>query len=252
MRLQLRHALVALTLTLTALPATTGTTAYAAPAGVAAAEQAKAAPKASSPQLSKQCAATLRSPRKPVRSSVFAACTVTSMKTGRTVVVRTAMSDGSVGVGPYRFTATTDASVKANDGSRQVALGKGFWVKPKGGTWVKAKATGSRAQRDAHLAGQLWRGLASAAAFKRYLGSSTEPWRPTGRTKKINGVKAHQYSGMPRIDGLDFAEYHVWIDRHHRPIRVAYRATAFGTELSMKQDYSKWGSKVSIKAPTTR
>lgn len=214
-------------------------------------EQARvsAAAKAKKP-LSKKCRKRLTKPRRKVTGKTFATCVLKAQKAARTVVIRTAYDDGSVAKGPYRFGATTDASVTANDGTDLVALGKNFWQKVPGRGWVKGEQNSSDPDRQlVWIAGQLWRQSSSPASYRKVLASS-KSWKPTGKVKKINGVRARQYSGNPRIRGVVVDDYTVWLDSGYRPVRVTSVTTAFGFSTTMKQDFTRWGKKVVIAAPT--
>jgi len=211
--------------------------------------QAAAASAAAAVKPSKSCRARLLEPRRPIAPKTFAACTVSAMKAGRTVHVRTAYDNGTRSKGPYRFGKTTDASVTAQDGAKHVAIGKDFWMKPAGERWSKGRRNGDAAEQLAYGTGVLWRASSSAKAQKKALASSSVKWTWTGVEKKVNGVRARQYAGNPTNAGMEFSEYHVWLDNRYRPVRVTSTGTAFGVTLKMKQDYTKWGRKVSIKKP---
>lgn len=200
----------------------------------------------------KSCASRTVNPRKPIAPKTFAKCAVTAMKKSRTVRIRTAYDDGSWASGPYRFGKGTDASVNSNTGLRHVALGKDFWMKNPGEGWVKGRKNGDADEQLAYGTGQLWRANSSAAVYTQALRSSTTKWKWTGVERKINGVKARRYTGTPRIKGMKFSEYSVWLDKQYRPIRVTSTGTAFGYTISMKQDFTKWGKKVSITPPRVR
>lgn len=220
-----------------------------AQAAGAAPGAAPAAAAAAVAKPSKACASRLVNPRKAIAPKVFATCAVTAMKAGRTAQVRTAYDDGTWSKGPYRFGKTTDASVVAQNGARHVSLGKDFWMKPAGEPWAKGKRNGDADEQLAYGTGVLWRATSSPAAQKRALASSNVKWTWTGVERKVNGVRARQYSGNPTNTGMDFSEYRVWLDRQYRPVRVTSTGTAFGHTVKMKQDYSKWGRKVSITKP---
>ncbi|MFC6152981.1 hypothetical protein [Nocardioides yefusunii] len=198
------------------------------------------------------CSSRTVNPRKAIAPKTFAKCTVAAMKKSKTVVIRTTQSGGPTGKGPYRFGKTTDASVSSSDGSKQVALGKNFWMKPAGEGWSKGKKNGNADEQLAHFTGVLWRANASAASYKRALGSSTVKWKWTGVEKKINGVKAREYAGKPVFEGVKVSAYTVWLDTQYRPIRVASTVTGFGVTVKSKQDFTKWGKKVTIKAPKVK
>ena len=215
----------------------------------AAPGEAPAASAAAVAKPSKSCRARLLNPRRPIAPKVFATCTVSAMKAGRTAQVRTAYDDGAWSKGPYRFGNTSDASVVAHDGAKHVAIGKDFWMKPAGERWSKGKRNGDAGEQLAYGTGVLWRATSSPTAQKKALASSDVKWTWTGVAKKVNGVKARQYAGNPTNAGMAFSEYHVWLDSQYRPVRVTSTGTAYGITVTMKQDYTKWGKTVSIKKP---
>ena len=169
------------------------------------------------------------------------------MKKGRTVRL-SSRRDGKTSTGHFRFGTYTEASVKAAEGS-VVSLGKDFYMKHPDVGWVKGKKNGNGHEQVTYGAGQLWKYTSSAAYYKRVLKSSTTKWTWTGIERKINGVKAKQYKGTPKFDAADFSEYHVWLDAQYRPIRITSTATAYGMSVTTRDDFSKWGKKITIKAP---
>lgn len=223
-----------------------------ATASAPSAERSVSAEAVSAAAKSKACSSRLVNPRKPVAPKTFAKCAVAGMKKGRTVRVRTAYDDGTWSKGPYRFGKTTDASVTHQDGARHVALGKDFWMKPAGEGWSKGKKNGNAAEQLAYGTGVLWRATSSPAAYRRMLASSSEDWTWTGVQRKVNGVKARRYTGLPTATDMEFTEYSVWLDRNDRPIRITSTGTAYGFTITMTQDFRKWGKKVSIKAPKVK
>lgn len=218
----------------------------AAPRSSASGEtvQAMAAAKESA-----KCKARLKSVKKKVKGSTFASCILAAQKRAGTAVVRTAYDDGSWGKGPYRFRkSATDASVTQHDGGGIVALGKNFWLKQPGGNWVKASATSSDPDATmAHMAGALWRSAATDATYRKLIGSTT--WKPTGKVKRFKGVKARQYTGKPKHPSGTITHYSIWLDSSYRPARVNSTVEVLGERSKMTQDFTRWGKKVSIKAP---
>lgn len=198
---------------------------------------------------STKCKARLKSVKKKVKGSTFASCILAAQKRAGTAVVRTAYDDGTWGQGPYRFRKSgTDASVTQHDGGRLVALGKNFWLKQPGGGWVKASATSADPDAStAHLAATLWRATASDASYRKLFASTT--WKPSGKVKKFKGVKARQYTGEPQHPSAKFESYSVWLDSSYRPARVTSTMVVMGQRSKMTQGYTRWGKKVSIKAP---
>lgn len=220
-----------------------------APGEHVATTKVKAKPKAS--KQSKACAARVKKKAKKVASKKFAKCTIQATLRGRTVRITTAYDDGRRGTGPYRFGKTTDASVKANDGTDLVALGKDFYVKGPDAGWIKGDANGNAAEQMAHATGVLWRAMARPAFYRKVLASSSDGWKRVGKASKVNGVKAIRYDGRPTVMGVEVDSYRIWVDRQDRAIKIISKSTAYGTTVSMTQNWRKWGKKVSIKAPVS-
>ncbi len=222
--------------------------AVAAPGTAADATAAKAAAKPAKP--SKKCKVRQSKPRKTVASKRFARCTVKAMTKGRTVQLRSRYDDGSWNKGPARFTKkTTDASVTYSNGDRLVVIGTDAWLKEAGKPWVKGKKNGTEDEQVTWLVRQLWLATASPSAYRGYLRSSRTGWTWTGRSKKINGVRAKEYVGEPKILGYRPDHYAVWVDKWDRPVRVDSTTTIGGITSSGRQTFSRWSKKVTIKAP---
>ncbi|WP_262849675.1 hypothetical protein [Mumia quercus] len=221
-----------------------GATAPAAPAGHAAAKVAKPA------TPSKKCKARHKKPRKAVGSKRFARCAVAAMRKGTTVQVRGTFDDGRWNKGPARFRkAGTDASVVYSEGAKLVVIGTNVWHKEAGKPWVKGKKGGTADEQLAWMVGQVWLASSSLKAYRGYLRSSNNGWTWTGRTRKLNGVRAKEYVGNPKLMGHRPDRYAVWLDKWDRPVRVDSRLTIGGITSTARQDFSKWGKKVTIKAP---
>lgn len=198
--------------------------------------------------VSTSCGDRTTNPRREIPGALFGRCVVKGMKAGRTVKVTT-NHDGEISKGPMRFTKVTDASVTYADSSRVVVLGDNGWWKEAGRGWVKAKARGTQRERQAYLIFVLWRANSSAKAYRSMLASSTTPWEWTGKERKVNGVRAKEYTGTPEYAETTFSTYRVWLDAKYRPVRLVTVGTAHGITVSTKQDFRKWGKKVSITAP---
>lgn len=207
----------------------------------------KAKPKKN--KQSKACAARVKKRTKKVAAKKFAKCTIQGMKRGRTVRITTSYDDGRRGTGPYRFGKTTDASVKANDGTAQIALGKDFYLKSPDTGWVKGKANGTPEEQMAHTTGVLWRAMSRPAHYRKVLASSKGGWKRVGNARKVNGVKAIRYDGKPSVLGVEVDSYRIWLDKQDRAIKIVSKSTAYGETVTMTQDWRKWGKKVSITAP---
>lgn len=220
--------------------------AQAAPVATAPGESVQAHAAAKAP---KKCRARLASVKKKVKGSTFASCILKAQKRAGTAVVRTAYDDGTSAKGPYRFRSrTTDASITQNDGGRLVVIGKSTWVKQPGDAWVKSSATSSDPRaRSAYVAGVLWRATANDKQYKKLMRSTN--WKPTGKVKRIKGVKTRQYTGTPKHPDGKYLSYAVWLDSSYRPARVTSTMEVMGYRTKMTQNYTRWGKKVSIKAP---
>lgn len=201
-------------------------------------------------QPSKKCRKRLQKVRKVVPAKRFANCVVKAMAKGSTARLSSTSSTGSSNAGVARFAKkSTDASVSYSDGAKLVVLGGKAWHKLPGRPWARARTNGTADEQLAHNIQQLWVGLSSAAAYKSYLRSSSTGWEPTGRHRKVNGVKAREYTGTVNLGGVPFDEYAVWLDRWDRPIRVKTSSTLIGLTQTTVQDFRKWGAGVSIEKP---
>ncbi|MGN0065167.1 MAG: hypothetical protein ACI379_13075 [Nocardioides sp.] len=210
--------------------------------------QAQPAPPVQSATQTTSCADRTVNPRRPIPAKMFGRCVVRGMKAGRTVTVTT-NHDGEVSKGPMRFTKVTDASVTYADSSRVVILGDDAWWKEAGHGWAKAKAKGTQRERQAYLIFVLWRANSSAQAYRSMLASSSTPWEWTGKARKVNGVRAREYTGTPAYAETTFSTYRVWLDNSYRPVRIKTVGTAYGITVKTTQDFRRWGKKVTITAP---
>ncbi len=199
---------------------------------------------------SRACRARLVNPRRAVKAKRFARCVVKGMQAGRTARVRTQPSGEGPSKAQMRFGRGTDVSVVMADGSRFVAIGSKAWHRAAGGRWVRARAHGTPEEVLAEGIRQLFLGLSSAQAYRTYLSASTTPWKWTGKERRINGVRAREYRGTPVVGGYSYTRYRVWLDTADRPIRVDTAMTMYGQRSTWRQDFSRWGAKVKIVAPT--
>lgn len=161
-------------------------------------------------------------------------------------------NDGDVARGVIRYGRHTDVSLKMSKGRGVVGLGTRTWFKDTGKAWVMGRPGGSFEESQAHMIGALWRGLASVQSVRGALAASTTDWAPTGRTRKMNGVSASEYSGSPVHGDMTYTTYSVWIDSGFRPIRIESVGSAYGITTKTKQDFKKWGRSVAIKPPVGR
>lgn len=249
-------ALITSPLLAVALLATAPTTAGAAgpgageASGTAAVERAAPKKKAKPAKPGKKCQVRLKKPRKKVPSKRFATCVVRAMEANRTVHVSNRFDDGTWNKGPARFlNGHTEASVTYSQGMRLVVRNRKAWVKNPGRPWVRAVNGGDPEQQHAWSIQELWVALSSSRAYRSYLRSSSTGWTWTGKSRRINGVRARQYTGTPRILGQSFDRYLVWVDKWDRPIRIESTITMMGITASGTQDFTKWGGKVKIKPP---
>lgn len=215
--------------------------AQARPVGGAVAQESAAA-------TVRTCSDRRVNPRKKVAAKLFGTCVVKGMRAGRTAHLTT-NHDGEVSAGPMRFTKTTDASVVYQDGARFIVIGDKAWHKPAGKGWFRARKNGNADERLAYLILALWRSSATPAAYRSALASSTTPWEWTGKERRVNGVRAKEYTGTPAYGGATFSKYRVWLSANDRPVRIVSTGSMGDVTVTTKQDFRRWGKKVTIKPP---
>ena len=203
---------------------------------------------ASTSAAPRTCASRLVNPRRAVPAKLFGTCVVKGMKAGRTAHLTTD-HDGETSAGPMRFGMTTDASVVHADGARFTVIGDRAWHKQAGKGWVRARRNGSADEQLAYLVLVLWRSSATPATYRSALASSSTPWKWTGKERRVNGVRAKEYAGTPAYGGATFSKYRVWLDSRDRPVRIASTGSMGDVTVTTKQDFRRWGKKVTIKPP---
>lgn len=197
------------------------------------------------------CASRLTNPRKPVASATFARCVVAGMSRARTAVVRSRHSEGPSSVGPMRFVKKTDASVRYSDGSALVVIGNKTWYRAPGRPWARP-GTRTEDEMMADMIAKVWRATSSAQTYRATLSQSSTGWQYTGKQRRINKVRAREYTGTMSLGEATFDHYAVWVDAKDRPIRIESTGTLYGVTVTSRQDFRGWGKPVKIVPPKVK